>query len=185
LPTNLRSAVIVVASLSLATLLTFPLRGVANHSLSLLFIAAVVVASRYAGTLAGITTALSSVVLFDWFFDRTPHLLDITRGGIVRTLVFCGVSILVASLEHQRRRSLDSARQANQALADALQEVKSLRGILPICVYCKQIRNDAGVWIQIETYVRQHSLAEFSHSMCPECYRKHYPEIYAARRGTK
>lgn len=56
-------------------------------------------------------------------------------------------------------------------------ELKILRGILPICASCKKIRDDKGYWAQIETYVRQHSEAEFSHSLCPDCAKKLYPTM--------
>lgn len=57
-------------------------------------------------------------------------------------------------------------------LEAALQQVKQLRGLLPICMYCKKIRNDGDYWQQVETYITDHSEAEFSHGICPECYEK-------------
>jgi len=63
-------------------------------------------------------------------------------------------------------------------LKDALSEVKTLSGLLPICASCKKIRDDRGYWNQIEFYIRDRSEAEFSHSICPECAKKLYPEIY-------
>ncbi len=61
-------------------------------------------------------------------------------------------------------------------LQHALTEVKQLSGFLPICSSCKKIRDDEGYWNQIEAYIREHSEIEFSHSLCPECARKLYPE---------
>jgi PAS domain S-box-containing protein len=63
-------------------------------------------------------------------------------------------------------------------LQDALAEVKTLRGILPICMTCKKIRDDEGAWTQIELYIKAHTNAEFSHGMCDPCAKKMYPEIY-------
>lgn len=62
-------------------------------------------------------------------------------------------------------------------LKDALSKVKTLSGLLPICAACKKIRDDKGYWNQIESYIRGHSEAEFSHSICPECARKVYNDI--------
>jgi sigma-B regulation protein RsbU (phosphoserine phosphatase) len=62
-------------------------------------------------------------------------------------------------------------------LGDALAQVKHLRGLLPICSYCKKIRNDTNYWQQIEAYITEHSDAKFSHSICPECYPKVLHEI--------
>ncbi|HET7213963.1 MAG TPA: response regulator [Terriglobia bacterium] len=57
-------------------------------------------------------------------------------------------------------------------LETALKQVKQLRGLLPICMYCKKIRSDGDYWQQLESYVSKHSDAEFSHGICPECYEK-------------
>lgn len=62
-------------------------------------------------------------------------------------------------------------------LHDALRRIRTLRGIIPICAACKKIRDDQGIWNQIESYIRDHSDADFSHSICPECSKKLYPEI--------
>jgi len=59
----------------------------------------------------------------------------------------------------------------------ALREVKTLRGILPICSFCKKIRDDRGAWDQVEVYVRQHTEANFSHGICPECLHTHYSDV--------
>jgi sigma-B regulation protein RsbU (phosphoserine phosphatase) len=69
-----------------------------------------------------------------------------------------------------------SLRQRNQELSQALAQVKQLKGLLPICMYCKKIRKDENYWQQIEEYVSEHSDADFSHSICPECLAEHYPE---------
>lgn len=63
-------------------------------------------------------------------------------------------------------------------LQEALAQVKTLSGLLPICASCKKIRDDRGYWTQVEVYVRDHSQAEFTHSICPECAKKLYPEIF-------
>ena len=61
-------------------------------------------------------------------------------------------------------------------LRDALEEIKTLQGFLPICAHCKDIRDDKGYWHQIEDYIHTHSEAEFSHSICPECAQKFYSQ---------
>jgi len=63
-------------------------------------------------------------------------------------------------------------------LQEALDRVNLLSGMLPICSSCKKIRDDKGYWNQIETYIRDHSEAEFSHGICPDCAKKLYPEFY-------
>lgn len=63
-------------------------------------------------------------------------------------------------------------RKRERELEDALEEIKKMTGILPICSYCKQIRNDEGYWQQVEEYISEHSEAMFSHGVCPVCYKK-------------
>lgn len=63
-------------------------------------------------------------------------------------------------------------------LQAALAEVKTLRGVLPICMYCKKIRDDEGAWTQLELYIKEHTNADFSHGMCEPCTQKMYPEMY-------
>ncbi len=74
--------------------------------------------------------------------------------------------------------------QKNKELSDALAQVKQLKGLFPICMYCKKIRNDENYWQQVEEYIGEHSEADFSHSICPECLEKHFPE-YAKRQKAR
>jgi hypothetical protein len=63
-------------------------------------------------------------------------------------------------------------------LQKAINEIKTLRGILPICSFCKKIRDDKGYWNQLESYIDEHSDADLSHGVCPDCAKKHYPEYF-------
>jgi AmiR/NasT family two-component response regulator len=63
-------------------------------------------------------------------------------------------------------------------LQDALAQVKTLSGLLPICASCKKIRDDDGYWNQLEVYIQDHSEVVFSHGLCPECAKELYPEIF-------
>lgn len=65
-----------------------------------------------------------------------------------------------------------------QDLQKALGEVKQLSGLLPICASCKKVRDDKGYWRQIESYIRERSEANFTHSICPECEKRLYPDFY-------
>jgi AmiR/NasT family two-component response regulator len=76
-----------------------------------------------------------------------------------------------------RFSDLMELRRLNAELQTALDNVKVLRGLLPICVNCKKIRDDKGYWQAVEGYIRDHTEAEFSHGLCPECMEKIYPEF--------
>ncbi len=78
----------------------------------------------------------------------------------------------------QRKQAEQTREDLITELEDALEKVKTLKGMLPICCSCKKIRDDEGYWNQIETYMSQHSEVEFSHSICPDCAKKLYPQYY-------
>lgn len=77
----------------------------------------------------------------------------------------------------ERMRAQVEREKSIRELQDALSQIKTLKGLLPICAACKKIRDDKGYWNQIEVYIRDRSDAEFSHSICPECMARLYPEL--------
>lgn len=68
-------------------------------------------------------------------------------------------------------------RDKNASLEAALEDINIIKGMLPICSQCKKIRDDKGYWNQIESYISDHSEAEFRHGICPECAWIHYPQM--------
>ena len=62
-------------------------------------------------------------------------------------------------------------------LRTALDEIETLEGILPICSFCKKIRDEEGKWEQVDVYIHRHSRTAFSHGLCPDCLRQHYPDV--------
>ncbi len=67
--------------------------------------------------------------------------------------------------------------KTNRELSEAMAEIKTLRGILPICSHCKNIRDDGGYWKQLEAYFDKHAGIQFSHGICPKCAKELYPEM--------
>ena len=84
---------------------------------------------------------------------------------------------LVEEITERKQTEKEKERLIGQ-LQESLSQIKTLKGLLPICASCKKIRDDKGYWNQIENYIREHSEAEFSHGICPECAKKLYPEFY-------
>ncbi|MBU0992501.1 MAG: response regulator [Proteobacteria bacterium] len=84
------------------------------------------------------------------------------------------IAVEMALYKHRVDRE---RRQLIAELQDALAKVKKLSGLLPICASCKKIRDDSGYWDQVDAYIQKHSEAEFTHSICPECMKKLYPEL--------
>ncbi len=88
------------------------------------------------------------------------------------------VGVYGASRDITERKNVQEALiKEKKNLEEALAEIKKLSGLLPICASCKKIRDDKGYWNQIESYIRDHSDAEFSHSICPICAKKLYPDL--------
>ncbi|MBC7260224.1 MAG: PAS domain S-box protein [Chloroflexi bacterium] len=77
----------------------------------------------------------------------------------------------------QRKRAEEERERLIGELQKALSEVRTLSGLLPICASCKRIRDDQGYWRQVEEYVRDHTEVEFTHSICPDCMKRLYPEF--------
>ena len=96
--------------------------------------------------------------------------------AILKQVAEISHELTLAQQEIERRKRVEREREKLIGdLQEALSEVKTLRGFLPICAYCKKIRDDAGYWQKIETYIQQHSEAQFSHGICPECAKTLYP----------
>lgn len=95
--------------------------------------------------------------------DRKTRTLDHGQKRVLKALARS-----VMAMMELHRLSRDLARETRH--------VKMLSGLLPICSYCKNIRNDQGYWQRLEKYVEEHSLAKFSHSYCPTCVQTHFPD---------
>lgn len=89
------------------------------------------------------------------------------------------VGRMASFVDISKRKEIESDREKLiKKLQEARDQIKVLRGILPICASCKKIRDDKGYWNQIESYIKEHSEAEFTHGICPDCAKKLYPEFY-------
>jgi FixJ family two-component response regulator len=105
--------------------------------------------------------------------------MDYLVKGRVQDEAFCRAvqaamekGFLIRTIRRQQQEKDQLIRQ----LQEALDQVKTLKGIVPICSCCKKIRDDKGYWQQVETYIQKHSDAEFSHGVCPDCLRQYYPQ---------
>ncbi len=75
------------------------------------------------------------------------------------------------------KRARDEQKVLIRKLQDSLAEIKTLSGLVPMCAHCKKIRDDEGYWKKVEVYIEEHSEAQFSHGICPDCIRELYPEL--------
>jgi len=95
------------------------------------------------------------------------------------TKPICIETVVVRINTHLTIRKLQKAlEKKNAQLQSALDNIKTLSGLIPICAHCKKIRGDEGYWQQVEVFISQHSEADFSHGICPDCKHELYPDFY-------
>jgi len=133
------------------------------------------------------------------FYDHMWHAWVVLGGSLLLTalLVFFMLRKISYTAEieqrviHQAETNQQLEKEINERAAaeeerdkiilnlqQALEEVETLRGILPICSFCKKVRDDKGYWEQVDVYIYKHSQADISHSICPDCVKKHYSHIH-------
>ena len=146
-------------------------------SLSVFYLIPISMVVWYVGRAAGMAVAgLSAIVwlLVELFSDLSLPTMFLPYWQAVMRL---GFLLIVIFLMDGRQRAEREREKLIVELQEALANVKTLRGLLPICSSCKKVRDDRGYWNQIESFVRERSEAAFSHSICPECEKKLYPEL--------
>jgi hypothetical protein len=124
---------------------------------------------------------LNCVVLFvvDYHFPslRVPYPSEVDRFFDVAlsttvTATACGLMVLAVLHSHQReQRRLEAA---NVQLENSLAEIRTLRGMLPVCSWCHKVRDDQGLWTQVELYLAQHTDTRLTHGICPECEQRYF-----------
>jgi len=128
----------------------------------------------------------ASKMLYEYGQIREIEMQVRTKQGDIRYGLFSGDIIENQGIKYsltvmvditERRQAEIELKKSIQELRIALSEIKTLRGIVPICANCKNIRDDTGYWGQVEAYVSKYTEAQFSHSICPECIPKLYPNL--------
>ena len=130
------------------------------------------------GRRIGLALALVCAVVWLVVDFATGHPYPSAWYAYWNALIRYTAFVLVAILTARAKGLLEQERELTARLTHALAEVKELQGLLPICAACKKIRDDQGYWEQIEIYIATHSKAEFTHSLCPECTHRLYPELF-------
>ena len=108
---------------------------------------------------------------FEWkncLYDGTPFDAEVSLNTVE-----LGDELFIQAIV----RNVTERKQVEEALRKSLEEIRTLRGIIPICANCKKIRDDQGYWNQVEVYIRDRTEAEFSHGICPDCVKILYPDF--------
>ena len=152
---------------------------------------------RYTGSsireLAVILVTGFLLFIFAARFDILEKIVEFARrhenyeiDEFMTLIAFSFFGVLVFSWRRWRdiRTLSNNLLLRNTELKDALEQIKTLQGILPICSNCKKIRDENNVWHQMESYVSNHTKAQFSHGLCPDCAGRLYPDIYKLKDGS-
>jgi hypothetical protein len=130
---------------------------------------------------ASVVPAPHDLLQAQWFFSSTLVFYPLSAIVLCLSFILLASSRFARELEQGRLQLLET----NQQLSEALANVKTLSGLLPICANCKKIRDDQGYWQQIETYIRDRSAATFTHSICPTCAEKLYSQVSPGSHGDR
>jgi hypothetical protein len=124
---------------------------------------------------------ITCIVIALWFLIRA--VLTISSGDSIHDFMLSStisqlsfILLLGGNIAIITGLIILNSQRIEHELSASINEIRQLKGILPICASCKKIRDDLGYWNQIESYIRAHSEAEFSHGICPDCAKKLYPE---------
>jgi PAS domain S-box-containing protein len=120
-----------------------------------------------------LTTKNQTPVSFEVFIISAEGLYSPKKFGLSTFLGTQGIARDISA----RKQAEEEREKLHSKLQEAFDNIKTLKGLLPICANCKDIRDDKGYWNQIEAYIRDHSDAEFSHSICPDCAKKLYSDL--------
>jgi integral membrane sensor domain MASE1 len=130
---------------------------------------------------------LSAIAIRGTLLGLGPFTRPTENTSLLLLQAFMGVTsvmiMVLAAAVSERKGAETNQEKLILELQEALHRIKTLKGLLPICAACKKIRDDKGYWNHIESYIREHSEADFTHGICPSCAQKLYPEAYAKVRG--
>jgi len=147
----------------------------AGAAFLVILIFAVMIGKSVIGPLMKLTRAAEAFGM-----GEMNHEVPITSADEVGTL-----SKTFNLMIEKRKRVAAEREQLILELRDALKKVKTLSGLLPVCANCKKVRDDKGYWSQIDAYISEHSDAEISHGLCPDCMQKLYPEYWEKIKDTE
>ncbi len=130
------------------------------------------------------------VFLALWLLLRTSLTISIEENiqNFMSAGAIQGTSIIMGIIGHifiAISLIIINAQRLERNLINANEEIRTLRGFLPICSYCKKIRDDKGFWKKMEEYISEHSEAEFTHGICHECEKKYFPELFDENKSLK
>jgi K+-sensing histidine kinase KdpD len=181
LPRWVYALVLPVGSCFLAAIITWKLWPFIQPSASPLFFLAVMVSALYGGVIGGLIATVLSAVATAYLFMTPRFSLSIAHSDIFRLVVFAAVSLLTSWIALQRNRVDEQQRRLVAELQSANARIRTLSDMLPICPDCRRVRVGESIpeWKTVETYLAETPELQLSHTLCPDCSARHFPEFHA------
>jgi len=141
-------------------------------SFSIFYLAPICFVAWFAGRRAGLIFALIGTIVWLGADIASGHTFGHLLIPYWNAAVRLGFFVITVLILHRLHLFLEEQARLIIELQDARNDIRTLGGLIPICAWCKKIRDDEGYWRQVETYISEHTEASFTHSMCPECKAK-------------
>ncbi len=119
-------------------------------------------------------TSLEISVAIPWWKTK---LFFVSAAGSILFLIICISILRIQAIKNRNLELTKRVKEKTRELQKALNEIKTLKGIVPICSHCKKMRDDKGFWQRVEKFVHERTEAQFSHGVCPDCAKIYYPDI--------
>ncbi|OPX34515.1 hypothetical protein B1H10_03580 [candidate division KSB1 bacterium 4484_188] len=129
--------------------------------------------------LVSVSLLLLLVVVYKWRTQRMKHeQRKLEKLVAEKTNQLKEKNLQLSEINENQGKLIEEREKLISELQEAMGKIKTLSGLLPICSHCKKVRDDSGYWKSIELYITEHSEADFSHGICPDCAKELYPDIY-------
>lgn len=171
-----RTTIILLTGVSLALICIVDYLTDVSVIVGVLYLAPISAITWHDGRKAGIVTASLATALWAIvdYYSRVPYSTGTALWNVA--VMFFMFVAFCAALAHIRQDGLEQQRLLAD-LEKAMAEIKTLSGVLPICAWCKKIRDENGEWHTVEVYLQTHTEVDLTHSICPDCRKEKFPRI--------
>jgi K+-sensing histidine kinase KdpD len=180
LPLWVRLFLLPIGGCALASLITWKLWPFIAPSASPLFFLVVMVSALYGGVVSGLIATLLSAAATAYLFMTPRFSMAIDHSDIFRLIVFAAVALLTSWIALERNRTDERQQRLVSELQEANARIRTLSDVLPVCPDCRRVRvgEEMPQWKTVETYLAETPELQLSHTLCPDCSARHFPEFH-------
>jgi hypothetical protein len=172
-----QTSIIFEALILIAIIGTLDLLTGCEISLSIFYLAPISFVVWYVGRSSGLMVAIVSALVWLLADIGAGHIYQHSLIPYWNTAVILGEFLLAVLVVSELKHTYEAQSSLVEELKEAIDNILTLRGLVPICARCKKIRDDKGYWQEVETYLAEHSEASFTHEMCPQCRKEMKKEL--------